>query len=208
MLSERERTPTSRATMLRSAIRSGRMRLGPNYFESESGNFWGLIDTRPYMRALHLYALCLLDAGTATKLDEAIETLEEMLRLNPRDNQGARLSLVGAYLTCKRYRCAKRLLQAYEDRDQAIWNWSRALLAHVLTTPDRAKKALRRAIKCNPHVAQYFLPGTTIPPAERSHYVTGKPSEARMCANELWGAWRAHPHARKWLRSEFDPAAR
>lgn len=204
MLSERERTPMSRAKMLRSAIESGRQELGPNYFKSEVGNFWGIVETRPYMRALHQYALCLLGSGSAASLDEAIETLEDMLRLNPRDNQGARLSLIGAYLTGKRYRCAKRLLQRYDDRDQAVWNWSRALLAHVLITRDRASKALHRAIRCNPHVVQYFLPATEMPPGEGSFDAHGKPSEARMCANVLWSAWKAHPRTRKWLESEFD----
>jgi pentatricopeptide repeat protein len=57
------------------------------YIENEAGNFWLLIETRPYMRALFSLAENHRAAGD---MDEAFRVYQEMLRLNPADNQGVR----------------------------------------------------------------------------------------------------------------------
>jgi tetratricopeptide (TPR) repeat protein len=49
--------------------------------------FWGDLDSRPYMRALHGQGLCLWRLG---RPEEARKIFRRMLRLNPSDNQGAR----------------------------------------------------------------------------------------------------------------------
>jgi len=54
------------------------------------GAFWGDVDSRPFMRALHGRALCLWRLG---RPDEARRIFARMLELNPNDNQGARFLL-------------------------------------------------------------------------------------------------------------------
>lgn len=54
------------------------------------GPFWGDLDSRPFMRALHGRGLCLWRLGETTK---AREVFDWMLALNPNDNQGARFLL-------------------------------------------------------------------------------------------------------------------
>lgn len=52
--------------------------------------FWGDVDSRPFMRALHGRGLCLWRLGRTA---EAGQILARMLKLNPNDNQGARFLL-------------------------------------------------------------------------------------------------------------------
>ncbi|GAB6058288.1 hypothetical protein [Desulfonatronum parangueonense] len=48
---------------------------------------WGLIDNRPFLRCMHGYGLCLWRLG---RFDEAGHIFQQMLWLNPSDNQGVR----------------------------------------------------------------------------------------------------------------------
>ena len=54
------------------------------------GPFWGDVDSRPFMRALHGRGLCLWRLG---QVDEARRVFAWMLELNPNDNQGVRFLL-------------------------------------------------------------------------------------------------------------------
>jgi len=56
--------------------------LGPEIFKEEAGHFWGLLSTRPYMRARLGLAQCLWELG---EYEAAVEHFRDLLRLNPRD---------------------------------------------------------------------------------------------------------------------------
>lgn len=64
-------------------------------FEQEDGMFYSISTTRPYMRLLSDIASTALQSE---QLDVAIYTYEEMIRLNHRDNTGARDPLLCCYL--------------------------------------------------------------------------------------------------------------
>src|SRR5947199_51392 len=66
-------------------VEAGELALGPKTFKEDVGYFWGLLETRPYMRARAGLAQALWTSGSR---DEAIAHYREMLRLNPGDNQG------------------------------------------------------------------------------------------------------------------------
>ena len=65
-------------------LRIGELSLG-NDFNSVLP--WGLIDNRPFLRCMHGYGLCLWRLGY---FDEAERIFQQMLWLNPSDNQGMR----------------------------------------------------------------------------------------------------------------------
>jgi hypothetical protein len=48
---------------------------------------WGLMDNRPFLRCMHGYGLCLWRLG---HFDEAEHIFQQMLWMNPSDNQGVR----------------------------------------------------------------------------------------------------------------------
>ncbi|HET7628678.1 MAG TPA: SEC-C metal-binding domain-containing protein, partial [Bacillales bacterium] len=81
----------SRLAYYQKGVQTGERKLGKKFFEENSGHFWGLIETRPYMRAKQAYAETLAALG---KTEQAIEEYEEVLELNPNDNQGVRYSLL------------------------------------------------------------------------------------------------------------------
>lgn len=58
--------------------------------QRDVGHFWGLLETRPYLRTRLGLAHALWTAGRRA---EAVQHLQDMLRLNPNDNQGVRYTL-------------------------------------------------------------------------------------------------------------------
>ena len=68
-------------------VEIGRQALGAHFDGVLS---WYLLDNRPYLRCLHGYGLCL---WRLDRFEDAVRVLEELLWLNPSDNQGARSHL-------------------------------------------------------------------------------------------------------------------
>ena len=69
--------------LYRKGVEAGERALGKRAFKKAVGHFWGLLETRPYMRARAGLAQCLWEAG---RREEAVENYWDMLRLNPNDN--------------------------------------------------------------------------------------------------------------------------
>jgi tetratricopeptide (TPR) repeat protein len=80
---EMARTPDEALKLYEEGMRAGERALGPEAFTEDVGNFWGILETRPYMRARAGVAECLLEMGEAAR---AVEHYQELLRLNPGDN--------------------------------------------------------------------------------------------------------------------------
>jgi len=192
---------------LRRAIEAGRRDLGAEYFEAEKGCFWGLIETRPFMRALADLVFALLDWGTPERIDEAIKLQEEMLDLNPNDNQGMRDVLAACYLRQKRYEDAARLLKRYKGDWAAVPCWSRVLVALAAGAEEKAARLLKDAREQNRHVEQYLTGQKRRPRSRPEMYSPGDQSEAVFCADTLWEAWKAHPKAKQWLKEKNAASA-
>ena len=183
--------------LYRRAVAVGAEALGEIAFQDDAGSFWGLIQTRPYMRARHALALALWRLGHR---DEAVAHCHEMLRLNPNDNQGIRYLLIDALLELGREADADALLDRYEEDGSAHWAWSAALLAFRRSGNGApANKALAGAIEANRHVAAYLLGTKPIPPTLPGFIGMGDESEAVAYAHSAAGAWEAAPGAKAWL---------
>ena len=76
------------------------------------GDFWGILETRPYIRARHAYIELLVALG---KYKKAIEECEEMLELNRSDNTGSRYTLMGLYAHFENEVSAIRLYKKYNE---------------------------------------------------------------------------------------------
>jgi tetratricopeptide (TPR) repeat protein len=72
---------------LQKAVAAGERSLGAAFFKKNKGHFWGVVETRPYMRARQQLAEMLRGVGC---LQDAIGHFSAMLVLNPGDNQGVR----------------------------------------------------------------------------------------------------------------------
>jgi len=183
------------------AVKAGREYLGKDYFEQERGNFWGLLETRPFMRAMAQLGQGYMQLGKEG-YGKAINIFEEMLALNPNDNQGIRDILLGCYLATKRYEQAGDLLKRYKNDTMAIFMWSRVLHDYITKGPKRAEKTFKLAMESNFHVLKYLSGKKRLPQVLPAEYSPGEENEAVYCADVLKKAWGAHPKAKQWLREK------
>lgn len=185
------------ATRLGKIVREAERQFGEAYFEENRGHFWGINETRPYMRA-RATLVALLHATDSLK--EAIAECEGLLDLNPGDNQGNRDTLRGLYLEAGRAEGIRRLEKEYKDGDWAIPTWSGVLERWLSGDLKQAEKRARAGHKRNPHVVAYLSGAKRLPKEEPDGFSFGSQEEAALCASTLGRAWRAHPEAVSWLR--------
>ena len=194
-----EHAPSRKAALrlYEQGVAAGERALGPNAFQQNVGRFWGILESRPYMRA----RLGLADSlWTTGRRDEAVQHLQDMLRLNPGDNQGVRYTLAGFLLFLDRDNDLTHLLQQYNE-NSAAWAYTKALRSfrqHGDTT--EARQLLTEARKSNKHVPAYLL-GEKFPPHEQPRsYSPGAESEALEYIGSFLAGWKATPGAVAWLR--------
>ncbi|MCZ2079940.1 MAG: tetratricopeptide repeat protein [Bryobacterales bacterium] len=191
----------NRIQLMREVVAKAEQSLGEKFIEENKGHFWGVLSTRPYMRARQELGELLT---AADKLEEAIAVYERMLELNPNDNQGVRYSLVGLYLAIKRGQAASDLLSRYpgEEDYTAVFAWGRVIEHWLASRAVDAQSALLKARTVNPFVERY-LAGTRKPPGRLpSSYRPGDDSEAQVAAAELSPACARLPEFTAWLRKQ------
>ncbi|MFP4107206.1 MAG: DUF6398 domain-containing protein [Phycisphaerae bacterium] len=147
-------------------------------------------------------AAALLQWGQPEHVDEAIGIYEQMLELNPNDNQGIRDPLAACYLQRKRYNDAADLLKRDEEDWMAVPCWARVLLAYATGDVGEAAMLLKEAREQNQHVEVYLTRQKRRPRTRPGSYSPGKDTEAVYCADTLWAAWKKHPKAKQWLKEK------
>lgn len=184
---------------LRLTVARAERALGKKYFRNNTGYFWGMLETRPYMRARADLAQALYQRGDRS---EAIEHIEEMLQLNPNDNQGLRYLLLGWYLEAENVAGGQQLFDEYPEESSAVFAWGRLLLALLTKDLDMAPELLAEARECNRHVEPFLTGRKRLPKKRTGFYSPGDSSEAVMCMDEIGAAWKQVPHAIKWLKQQ------
>lgn len=210
MLAEFAPGPAQEYALVTQAVAAGERALGQEQIEAQRGHFWGLVETRPYMRALNELAELTLVLGDRAG---AIATYVRMLDLNPNDNQGVRYRTASLLLeerTEAAHARLRKLLAEYQDDPAACWAYSRALLAFQeagAATPD-AERALKAAIKVNRGVPAYLLGHRQLPLDMPEYMQFGADSEAVDYAASAYRAWILTPGAMAWLREASDGRGR
>ena len=198
LLAEHARSRKEALRLYEQGVAAGERALGAEAFQRDVGHFWGVLETRPYMRARLGLAHSLWTAG---RRDEAVQHLQDMLRLNPGDNQGVRYTLAGFLLFLDRDDDLAQLLQQYPDEGSAAWAYTKALLAFRRhgDTPE-ARQLLQEARRTNQYVPDYLL-GRKYPPTEQpGSYSPGDESEALNYVGSFMAGWKSTPGAVAWLR--------
>jgi tetratricopeptide (TPR) repeat protein len=182
-------------------VEAGERAIGLQAFQKDVGHFWGLLETRPYMRARAGLAKCLWAAG---RRDEAVAHYLELLRLNPNDNQGIRDLLMPCLIELGRDKDAEKLFKQFKDDGMAAWVYSRALLDFRkrgdFPTTDASLKA---ALAENQYVPTYLLGRKKLPRNLPDHYGFGDADEAVKYAYENKAAWQATQGALEWLSAKL-----
>ena len=89
-MAETEESIENACKFYKQGLEAGKKAIGEKEFNELKGHFWMAHETRPYMRAKAGLASCLF---FMRRYDEAIKHYQEMLELNPNDNQGVRYQL-------------------------------------------------------------------------------------------------------------------
>lgn len=184
---------------LETIVAVGEADFGPEFFKENHGHFWGLMETRPYMRARHKLAYELYEAG---RIGDAIRHYEEMLKLNPGDNQGLRYSLLAHYLEANDLDGARRVLKTYGDEPFALFLWARVLERYLSGDLIEAVEALQQARRQNPHVESFLVGKAKVPKTLPDYYGIGDIAEAVTCVDAIGPAWKKHREAIQWLKKE------
>jgi len=199
LLAERTSDPNEAAELFAKGVAAGERGLGMERFVKDAGHFWGIISTRPYMRACLGLAQSLEQLGREV---EAVEHYRELLRLNPGDNQGVRYLYLPLAMKLGRDAEAARFMKESQDEESANWAYTRALLAYrVGGVSAPARMELRKALRINPYVVPSLLAEVSPEPLPAS-YSPGSREEAMICAAELRSVFAATPGAREWLEDE------
>jgi len=178
-------------------VQAGERVLGEELFTEAVGHFWGMVETRPYMRARAGLANCL---WLLDERSEAIYHHQEMLRLNPNDNQGIRHQLLTEYMEEGMDKEAKHLLSEYDDDASATWLYNRALLLFKQGDSKKARLRLLEAIQYNPHVPGYLLKRKRLPKQLPPYVGFGDKNEAVYYVTEAGYLWSQQSGALDWLQ--------
>ncbi len=185
--------------LLEQGVAAGERALGPEPFEEDVGHFWGILETRPYMRARAALAETL---WALDRREEAVEHQRELLRLNPNDNQGVRYRQAEWLLWLERDEELDDLFAAYEDAAAAAFVYTKALAAFRRQGESAAtRRLLEEARELNPHVPAYLSGRKRLPKRLPDYVGFGDDSEAvdyAACAAALWASV---PDALTWLDS-------
>jgi tetratricopeptide (TPR) repeat protein len=187
------------AELYRAGVAAGERALGARVFEENAGHFWGLLETRPYMRAKQGLAQTLWALGNR---EEAVEHYRSMLRLNPNDNQGVRYGLATWLLALGAEEELEALLAQYEGDSFAGWTYTRALLAFRQNGDTaESRNLLKAAMKKNPYVPAFLLGHKKVPQRLPDYMGFGDETEAIAFHVDFAESWKTTPGALGWLRA-------
>ena len=193
------------ASLYLAGVKAGERALGKKVFKRDVGHFWSIIETRPYMRARVGLARCLWFLG---EREEAVKHYQELLRLNPSDNQGIRYPLAAALLELGDINALQELLDKY-DEPTAAWLYTKALVAYLKQgDTGEARERLQEAMDYNPHVVPYLLGKKRLPKRLPESIGFGDKDEAVVCAAEFGPGWHKTRGAIDWLAAVSGIARR
>ena len=116
------------------------------YFKDCMGDFWGVLETRPYMRLRHCYLIMLLSAGMMTR---AMQEGEELLKLCENDNLGVRYILMNIYAFSENEKKMQALYEKYHCEDNSQMLFIFVVLYYKLYNFEKAKRYLETLCQTN-----------------------------------------------------------
>lgn len=178
------------------AIQAGEKDLGKAFLLKNKGSFWGILETRPYMRAKEVYANYLFEIG---ETEQALTHAEALLLLNPKDNQGIRYLLLPIYIELNDLTKAQELINTY-DEQSTNFLFNQVLVEFLTNGMTLAtKRYIKEANQHNSYVKD-FLKGTQdMPEIDELKNQYGEEFEAFEYAEFHVNLWHSHPELLKQL---------
>ncbi len=180
------------------AVQAGERALGRDGFEENVGHFWGVLETRPYMRARMGLAAMLVMLGEKEK---AAQHFQEMLVLNPSDNQAIRYELLALNVELGRDKDLEDFISENEGDPTASYTYTRALVTFRNEGDStRSRFNLALAVNKNPHVPGFLLERKELPDMMPEFYGLGDEAEAAHFTVSFHQGWAMTKGALDWLR--------
>ncbi|WP_411333980.1 SEC-C metal-binding domain-containing protein [Metabacillus indicus] len=194
MLGDAKSDPAKQLELYKQGMEAGEADLGKEIFKEDKGMFWGMIETRPYMRSKFNYAILQAAMGNLT---EAIKQCEELLELNEMDSQGVRYTLFVMYMDAGEHKKAKALLEKFEETDFAAGAYNMLLVEFALKGMTPAVERLAQKAKNVNPVIYDVLAGKRKLPKEPEEF--GQEYEAVEYFMEYGFVWSNHPELVEWM---------
>lgn len=174
-----EDNPLKRMKLLDEGLEFEKDRLvEEKYFDKDNiGHFYGMFETRPYIRGLYAKADYLILDG---KIKQARDICKEILKLNENDNMGARYLLMAIYAYLEEENDMLELYKKYPEEDLEML-FPLFILYYKQGNYKKEKEYLDRINKANPHFIKFFKgtmkENTKVP---EGYYSKGDSSEVIM----------------------------
>lgn len=190
----------------RLGIEAGKAQLGPTYFRKHKGYFWGLAETRPFMRSKSGYAETSYLLGDYA---EAGAHFADMLALNPNDNQGVRYLYVNGLILLSQFKELAELLAQFEDDEGAHLSYTRFLLAYYTKQPEPVlQKQWKKARASNPYVPGYIVGRKRLAEELPDFYGFGDEDEAMNYIYYALPVWQWDKPLISWVKKQATAKSR
>jgi len=117
------------------------------------GHFWGLVETRPYMRLRYSYINLLLGQG---RFKKAIKECEDLLLLSEGDNLGVRYILISLFAFFEDEMNVIRLHKRYAEEPSTQMLLPIVALYYKLENSKKAESYLKKLSKVNDNLGEVF----------------------------------------------------
>ena len=170
---------TTNDTAQKETLYQQALKYAKKQFDASFERPWTFVLNRPYMRVIFHQAVWHFKKGD---YQEALPLFEKLLRLNPEDNQGARLFAISIYIKLNEFAKAKALMHRYHSNSDDALKWLEwAMLKKQNISEANVTKAYEKAIALNVFPEQYMkkhIPPTPFP--KRAITTLKSPEEGKI----------------------------
>lgn len=183
--------------LLKKGIKIGKKKFSKEYLDEHKENLWTHEEIRPFLTAKFCLAKTYYFEGS---LYECIKEFENLIRICPGDDIGARDLLMLSLLEVGKFKKFKKYQEQFKDFKSAFLLYNNVFYSFFKDNDlEKTGYLLKEAQKFNPHVVKKLI-NTNIRIRIENEFMTGEPSEANeycFFARELW---QEFPELIHWLK--------
>lgn len=201
------RQPAESIGLLKRGLGRAKELFPPGFVLGRSKLPWVITDNRPFLRMYASLGVRFHDNGD---LSSAKTIFEDILEMNPDDNQGMRDPLCSCYFGLGDIKSVLSLCAAYEDDTMPAISFGRVLALLKSGKTNKAKEALFTAAKYGGNIATEIMKRRhdQVRASDLGPYVEGGSAlEARLYWKDFGRYWRETPGAMKFMRAQAHQGA-
>ena len=175
-------------------------------YQQSVGDFYQVLETRPYIRLMHMYMFLLQQC---MMLRKAIAVGKEILKLNCSDNLGVRYTLMHLYVYMEDEYNALKLMRQFKGDESAGFQLPLALLYFQEGKSEEAKGVLKRLSATYRRFRSFLKDAAELRLLDESEYIDEyqlyTESELVSCYQENLFLWDSRQEFFQWARKAMTP---